>query len=122
MRKMYKISNWFILGLAIWLGIFSLRKNGVIIPFVNDHLTDLITIPMYCYLIQYIMNGFLGYNWKPDLKFIITSTVYLSLLFEVICPRISTIFTADIVDVIAYSIGGFLYYRFNKIYQIISSS
>lgn len=120
MRRMYKLSPWFVAGLVVWLSIFLLRKNGVIIPFVNDHITDLITIPMYCYCIQFIMNSILGYDWKPDLKFMITSTIYLSILFEVICPRISTIFTGDVFDVVAYATGGFLYYRLGKIYQIIS--
>lgn len=55
-----KISYGFLLGLTLWAGIILMRGNGICIPFINDHFTDFITVPMYCYLIQYIMNVVLG--------------------------------------------------------------
>lgn len=107
-----QISYWFLLGLAVWAAIILLRKNGIFIPLINDHFTDCITIPMYCYLIEYIMNSFLGFSWKPDFKFVLTSVIYLSFLFEVLCPKLSHLFTEDIFDVLAYFLGGMLYYLF----------
>ncbi|WP_160136330.1 hypothetical protein [Chryseobacterium sp. c4a] len=107
-----KISYWFLLGLAAWVLIVQLRKNGMFIPFINNHFTDCITVPMYCYLIEYIMNSLLGFRWKPDFKFVMTSILYLSFLFEVLCPRLSPLFTGDIFDVLAYFLGGMLYYFF----------
>ncbi|NIF04224.1 hypothetical protein F3J23_02120 [Chryseobacterium sp. Tr-659] len=106
------ISYWFLLGLAAWAVIIFLRKNGIYIPFINNHFTDCITVPMYCYLIEYIMNSLLGYQWKPDLKFVLTSILYLSFLFEVLCPMLSERFTGDILDVLAYGLGGMIYYLF----------
>ncbi|MFP3597671.1 hypothetical protein [Chryseobacterium sp. SIMBA_029] len=111
---MKKISFEFLLGLAIWGAILVLRRNGIFIPFVNNHLTDLMTIPMYAYLIEYMMNQVLGFHWKPDLKFVLTSAVYLSFLFEVICPLLSNRFTGDIFDVLAYFAGGMGYYSYHK--------
>ncbi|MGN7864920.1 hypothetical protein [Chryseobacterium sp. 22458] len=107
-----KISSWFLLGLAAWAGIMLLRRNGIYIPVINDHFTDFITVPMYCYLIEYIMNAVLGYHWKPDLKFVLTSTLYLAFLFEIICPKLSKVFTGDLLDALAYGAGGLLYYFF----------
>ncbi|UCA61966.1 hypothetical protein KB553_10715 [Chryseobacterium rhizoplanae] len=107
------ISYWFLLGLAAWLIIILLRKNGIFIPVINNHFTDFITIPMYCYLIEYIMNSVLTLHWKPDFKFVLTSVIYLSFLFEVLCPQLSSLFTGDLVDVLAYSVGGILYYFIN---------
>ncbi|RXM37966.1 hypothetical protein BOQ62_19940 [Chryseobacterium sp. CH21] len=107
-----EISLWFLLGLAVWSIIILLRCNGIVIPVINDYFTDLITIPMYCCLIEYIMNGILGYPWKPDLKFVLTSALYLSFLFEVLCPKLSTHFTGDFWDVLAYFAGGMGYYFF----------
>ncbi|MGH1519307.1 hypothetical protein [Chryseobacterium sp. JK1] len=105
-----KISYWFLLGLVAWAGILLLRRNGIYIPFINNHFTDLITVPMYCYLIEYMMN-FLSYDqWKPDLKFVLTSILYLSFLFEVLCPKMSDRFTGDFLDVLAYLVGGMIYY------------
>lgn len=107
-----RISYWFLLGLVGWLLIIQFRKNGIYIPVINNHFTDFITVPMYCYLIEYIMNGWLGFRWKPDFKFVLTSVLYLFLLFEVICPRLSQLFTGDILDVLMYFVGGMLYYFF----------
>lgn len=119
-----RISFWFLLGLATWGIIILLRTNGIVIPVINDHFTDCITIPMYCYLIEHIMNGILGYQWKPDLKFVLTSVLYLSFLFEVICPKLSTHFTGDFFDVLAYVAGGVGYYLFavKQIHKKASSS
>lgn len=107
-----RISYWFLLGLVAWVLIIQLRKNGIFIPVINNFFTDLITIPMYCYLIEYIMNSLLGYAWKPDFRFVLTSIVYLSFLFEVLCPKLSPLFTGDFFDVLAYFFGGMLYYFF----------
>lgn len=108
------ISCWFLLGLMIWVVMVIVRRKGIFIPYINGYLTDLVTVPMYTYLIQYTMNQVLCYYWKPDLKFILTSIVCISLLFEVVCPLISTRFTGDIFDVLAYFAGGTGYYFFHR--------
>jgi len=112
-----KISYWFLLGLMTWLVIIFLRKEGIFIPVISNHLTDFITVPMYAYLIEYLMNDVLKYQWKPDIKFILSSVIYLSLLFEVICPMLSGKFTGDILDVAAYLLGGLVYYFFKYIFS-----
>ncbi|WP_312993365.1 hypothetical protein [Chryseobacterium flavum] len=110
------MSHWFLGGLLVWVMIIIFRRNQIYIPLINDHLTDLITIPMYCYLIEYIINNIPGfkYNWKPDLKFVLISVIYISFLFEVICPELSENFTGDIFDVFSYFIGGTAYYYFRN--------
>lgn len=109
-----KISYWFLLGLAVWALIIFLRKSGIFIPVISNYFTDLITVPMYTYLIEYLMNEVLGYHWKPDFKFILTSVLYLSMLFEVVCPMLSERFTGDILDMVAYLVGGIVYYFFRN--------
>lgn len=105
--------SWFLLGLSSWAGIIVLRRNGIYIPVISNHFADFITVPMYCYLIESIMNSVLKYRWKPALKFVTTSVLYLSFLFEVLCPQLSSVFTGDFFDVLAYFAGGMLYYIFN---------
>ncbi|MEG0928059.1 hypothetical protein [Chryseobacterium sp.] len=107
-----RISYWFLLGLVVWVAIVLLRQNHIYIPVINDHFTDFITVPMYCYLIEYMMNALLGFRWKPDLRFVLTSVIYLSFLFEILCPKLSKHFTGDIFDVLAYFTGGMIYYIF----------
>ncbi|MCJ7933065.1 MAG: hypothetical protein MUW56_05380 [Chryseobacterium sp.] len=104
------ISYWFLLGLAAWLIIILLRQQGIYPPVINGYFTDFITVPMYCYLIELIMNKVLAYHWKPDLKFVLTSVLYLSFLFEILCPKLSDVFTGDVWDVAAYCAGGIGYY------------
>lgn len=108
-----RISYWFLLGLAAWGVIVLLRRSGIYVPVINDYFTDSITVPMYCYIIEYIMNSILGYQWKSDLRFILTSVFYLSFLFEVLCPKLSVRFTGDVFDVLAYFTGGLVYYFFS---------
>ncbi|VTP92319.1 Uncharacterised protein [Sphingobacterium daejeonense] len=47
MFKELNISYWFIGGLIIWGIIAFLRRNGILIPLINDHLTDLYSVPMF---------------------------------------------------------------------------
>ncbi|CAH0276920.1 hypothetical protein [Chryseobacterium sp. Bi04] len=117
-----RISYWFFVGLAVWIFIIVLRKKGMYIPVINDYFTDCISVPMYCYLIEYIMNGLLGFHWKPDLKFVLTSVLYLSFLFEVLCPGISHRFTGDIFDALAYAAGGTAYYFLSLKYRLSPAS
>ena len=110
LRMLSKISVWYYLGLLTWLGIYSLRKFNIIIPFVNNHLTDLYSVPMFCYTIQFVMSEIFKRERKQSFSDIMFSASYLSLLFEVICPRLSPIYTADVSDAICYFVGGFVYY------------
>ncbi|KPE49357.1 hypothetical protein [Chryseobacterium indologenes] len=105
-----RVSYWFLSGLTGWFLVIFLRHEGIFIPVISNYFTDFITVPMYAYLIEYLMNKGMGYSWKPDLNFIMTSVLYLSLLFEALCPLVSERFTGDLLDVLAYLTGGILYY------------
>lgn len=91
------------------MGIIVLRRFDIIVPVVNNYLTDLYTIPMYCYTIQFIMNEVFGYKWKPDLKFILWSTFYILIIFEVLGPLASVKFTGDLLDCVCYITGALMY-------------
>jgi len=110
MFRKIKISYWFILGLIVWAIIAYLRKLGIVIPFINDHLTDLYSVPMYSYTIKKIMNLTYSPNWRPDLKFLAGAALNLSIVFEVVLPLLSDRYTADITDVICYFSGAIIYY------------
>lgn len=114
MYKLKQLSVWFYLGLLVWLTIYILRRNNIIIPYINGYLTDLIAVPMYCYFVEFITNFFSTAKREFKRKDIISSIFYLSLIFEIICPYISDKFTSDPFDVICYTIGGFTYYFLRK--------
>ncbi len=109
-----KISTWYYIGLLVWMGIIVLRRFHIVIPVINNHLSDLYTVPMYCYTIQFLMNEVFGYKWKSDLKFILWSTFYISIIFEVIGPIISVKFTGDLLDSVCYLVGGLIYFHTQK--------
>ncbi len=113
MTFLRKISIWYCLGLLVWASIVILRKFGVYIPVINDHLTDLYAVPLYCYTIEFLMTKVFNYKFKLDLIFILTSTLYLTLIFEIFGPLFSDKFVGDFIDVICYLVGGlaFFYYR-----------
>ena len=103
--------GWFLLGLAVWLLIVLLRRNGIIIPIISNHLTDFYSVPMYCILTQWLMNWrFKNKKNYINFRLIITSAINLSFAFEWLFPKLSNRFTADIYDVICYFVGGLLFY------------
>lgn len=109
-----KISVWYYLGFLIWGFVLMMRKLNIYIPFINNHLTDLYSVPMYCYTIELMMNNIFKYNWKPDLKFVLISTLNLSIIFEVICPLLSDKFVGDFFDSVCYLVGGLLFMGYRK--------
>lgn len=110
MYKKLSISGWYISGLVIWGSIASFREYGFIIPLINDHLTDLYSVPMFSYTIMKIMQLTYYPEWRPDLKFLVGAAVNLTLVFEVICPILSDRYTADLLDIICYFTGAVMYY------------
>lgn len=110
MFKKLKVSYWFVFGLLIWAVIAYLRDQKIVIPVVNDYLTDLYSVPMYSYTIMKIMHLTYSPNWKPDIKFLVGAALNLTIVFEVICPLLSPRYTADPIDVICYFTGAGIYY------------
>lgn len=105
-----KISAYFLLGIAVWTVIFVLRKSNIIIPYINDYLTDLYSVPMFCYTIKIFVNTFINNKWRPDFNFILTSTLYIAISFELIYPQLSDLYTFDVIDIACYFSGGLIYY------------
>ncbi len=117
MTLLKKVSGFYYLGFLIWGLILILRKLEIYIPFINNHLTDLYTIPMYCYTIEILMNG-LGYQWKPDLKFVLISAINITVTFEIVCPFLSDKFVGDFIDVICYFVGGILFFAYRRFLKL----
>lgn len=110
-----KISKYYFVGLLVWIIVLLCRKNGIIISCINSHCTDLYSVPMFCYTIKIFVNMYIDNTWNPSLRFILSSALYLTLTFEVISPKISNIYTADIIDAMCYFIGGIMYYAILKL-------
>ncbi|GAA5039008.1 hypothetical protein GCM10011506_37610 [Marivirga lumbricoides] len=88
---------------------------GIFIPYVHSYLDDLLCLPIVLGLTTQFL------QWiHPARRFyylshnhIIISIVFFSLVFEILYPFMFPLnYTADIIDILFYALGGYLYYSF----------
>ena len=106
------LNPWFITGCAIWAVVIISRKLGHPVPIVNGYIDDAFAVPVIAGLSLWFMRVFIIKSdyyvlsrWK-----VVFIVIYVSLVFEVLLPLISKKYTADWIDVLLYSIGGFFFY------------
>lgn len=100
-----------IVGWIVYLGIFIAKKMETTLPFfVQCYLADLLAIPLVLGLTNYLLKK---YTSKPDFRLspakVLVACIYFSILFEWILPSFSSVYTADIFDVLCYFLGGGIY-------------
>jgi len=98
----------FIVSCFLGLGIYLAQKLAVKLPlFINNYLNDFLIIPIVLTLCLYILR--LTRNNKAyilPLGVVLFLCFGYALFFEVFMPKISTRYTGDFYDVIAYFLGG----------------
>ena len=107
------LNKWFIAGCLVWVIVFTTRKLHQPIPYLNGYLTDIFAIPIIATLalcfqrvIVFKNNFYTLSKWH-----VVFITVYVSLVFELLLPRLSKTYTGDWVDVGLYIVGGIFFYR-----------
>jgi len=92
--------------------IYCLQRLNVQIPsIINNYLNDLLCIPIILSISQFFVQKI-----KRDTKYVLKKNiiffvvVYYSIYFEYYLPKITIRYTADILDVIMYCIGGYIFY------------
>lgn len=107
---------YFLGCIIIYSLIRILRAEKIPVPdFVNGQITDLICIPfvlMICLAVVRAIKKDEKLQLKPWLVFLIC--VEYSIIFEWMLPAKSSIYTSDILDVVMYFIGGFLFLIIQK--------
>lgn len=89
---------------------------------IDGYLDDILCIPIILYLWNWEKRLLLRdqkYHIKPLESFILT--VVLALLFELVFPRLSSGFTYDSYDFLAYGLGYILHWQFSR-HSIISET
>lgn len=96
----------------VWLLVHGLRKSGLIIPLINDHLTDLLAVPAIAHLTITIMRLFIvkDLHYRYPFSYVMIIVLYLSFVFEYLMPEYSPVYTGDAGDVAAYCCGAIFYY------------
>ncbi len=124
-------------GFSFLLMIFALNQlvetKGIYIPYIHSYLDDLIAVPI-------MMGGMLVFQQqityrKPSYTFskwhVVFMVLLLSLYFEWYAPGRKDNHYADVFDVLAYSIGGVVFFKwqnkpakgwvyFNRIFPFIT--
>ena len=101
-----------------WFVIRYLRNADIIVPYLNNWLTDFVFIPLIFHAVSLI--GLIifkeRYLYKFPLWLILFICFYCSFFFEVLAPRFTSYNTADWVDVLFYFLGGLFYYFVHQPY------
>jgi hypothetical protein len=103
-------SPWFIVFAGLFAVHYILQHAGVRLALADAYLDDLLCMPVVLSLSLAAMRFFYG---KPVLSTaqIIFTLIYCSLLFEVLLPIYSPIYTGDFADVLFYAIGAWFFAR-----------
>lgn len=117
----------FVFYCVAWCMVHALRYINYTIPWLNDHLTDLIFIPATAHISITIIRRYVfkNQNFQYPLWYVLSIAFYASILFECILPWISDAHTADLLDVVSYFLGGLFYYFVHQkihLKQLLTSS
>jgi hypothetical protein len=107
------LNRWFIICCLIWLIVITGRKLGHPFPFINGYINDAVAIPVMASLGLWFQRVFMIRNNYYVLApwHVIFIVVYVTLVFEILLPLFSKIYTADWADVLLYMIGGLFFYK-----------
>ena len=113
----------FLVGLIVYLIQLQFKWHHQYLPhWINDYLADLLCIPLLLSTTLFVLRRIKKspqLNLTPAMIFF--TCAYVSFAFEFLLPRISTRYTSDILDVVAYFVGGFGYYIVPIIYHKYSN-
>ncbi|MBC7744058.1 MAG: hypothetical protein H7096_03065 [Flavobacterium sp.] len=107
-------NSWFVLFCLIWLIIFTGRRLEISFIGFNSYLTDLISVPIIANLGLTFQRVFVTKSNTYRLKagHVLFIVAYTSLIFEILLPRFSAKYTADMVDILMYVFGGLFFWQF----------
>lgn len=108
---------WFFIGL-IFLGgfVFTLQKLAVPLPlivrfYVNDFLIVPIVLALCLIVVRWLKSNFF---YQLPLVVVLYVSIMYSVIFEWFLPQFHPRYTADIIDVMLYLLGGLVFYMLQK--------
>ncbi|MBS9524373.1 magnesium citrate secondary transporter [Litoribacter ruber] len=110
--SVFKNPFFIVCCILFWVNQYLEKVQGIFIPYVHAYLDDLLAMPVVLGLTLQ------AFRWFHSLKakFVFTKTqiavavLYFSLIFEVILPMRSEVYTRDWWDVLMYAIGAVGFY------------
>jgi len=103
----YFIGYW-----LCWFIVRYTRHSGHPILLINNWLTDFVFVPIVVHISLVFGHQIIHSrsNFRFSLLQILCFSIYTSLVFELLLPRITSYNTGDWLDVIMYFAGGLFYY------------
>jgi hypothetical protein len=102
----------FLVSCGAYLLLFILKKSGIYLPFLSDYLADFLTMPVVLSIALFGIR-----RSRPDRRgyrfswtFVALAVAMYAFLFEYLFPRLTERFTADSWDVLAYALGGIVFF------------
>lgn len=102
----------FLISISVYLILFVLKKAQVYLPFISDYLADFLTLPVVLSLSLAVIRKVnpIHREFQFSWHHVLVGVVFFGFMFEWLFPRLTDRFTADPWDLLAYSLGGLLYY------------
>ncbi len=113
MIDLFKHPIFIFASMVFWVNLYLEKSLGIFVPFYHSYGDDLIAMPVVfgicLQLMRWIhpMKGELIFNKKQ----LVIGLIYFSIVFEIILPRISAVYTADLLDVLCYLIGTLVFHK-----------
>lgn len=104
---------FFLCASGLYVILFVLKKSSVHLPFVSDYLADFLALPVVLSIalwgirISKTDRRQWTYHWL-HIAFLV---LLFAFLFEFLYPRMTDRFTSDPWDVLAYALGGLVFWR-----------
>lgn len=106
---------YFLLFTGLYLINQFIESKGVYNFYLSSYLDDLLVMPIILTVALVAMKII---TRKPmfelDIVMLVMAFVLISLLFEVILPKYSPVYTKDYWDVVCYAIGTGVFYLFRR--------
>lgn len=102
---------FYVFGLLVTYAGFSLPK------IIRNYYADLVALPIMLSIVLTVLRHFKNDKTLVLDKYkVLVAFIYLSVVFEFILPNLSSKYTSDYYDVIAYAIGAIIFYSYQKLY------
>jgi hypothetical protein len=100
-----------------------LEQIGLLLPFLQYYLNDLLCMPLVLTVTLFLQRAFTFRN--PSHVFtkhqVGIAVAYYALAFEGILPLFMARYTADVLDIAAYGLGGVFFYRYLNVAPALSA-
>lgn len=114
MMRVVRNPFFYIPALLFVLNQILEKAAGIFLPLVHSYLDDLLAMPVILgvtlQIYQFIHPSKDCFHFRK--RHVLVAFIYVSLVFEVILPRFSDVYTADLFDVLCYAVGSGVFYRF----------